>query len=377
MEARARTRFFAAMMAGGAVCGDTFQVSVPSWRPPAPFPGPPPIDPAGKVSSTTSAVLLAAHMVRTPHLNDGMFSQRSNLYHNIDYFLRFSPGAVAGLADGSLRMYIVHDVAHENITSVYRGVVLLRLKRRYTVAGNDARWSAYEEALALEPASSVSSSCVFATDLPDVHLSGDVTKLCKAFPKKLFVASDVCATRSVKKHMQKQLNLTHFNASAALIKFLSTGDKRTLWNCGLVGGDWPTFESFRQKMVRRVEEHYEYLTRESIPIKAVVDMLSLNELVLQLPDSQLITGFPHGPVNAPMHGNLCREKEAEECAHAGRNHSLCIRQVLAKMMSRYYFRHKLGCGKMISCGMEIVASAARVATERPDTPVRKGGVPRS
>jgi hypothetical protein len=89
----------------------------------------------------------------------------------------------------------------------------------------------------------------------------------------------------------------------------------------------------------------------------VLDMLLFNDLVLQHTGS-VVRGWPFGPVNTPMMGQLCgaqaafcerRRRREARAAHTGEMQECDDRTMLAEMLPRMLFAHKLGCGNRLPC----------------------------
>jgi len=93
--------------------------------------------------------------------------------------------------------------------------------------------------------------------------------------------------------------------SKELRAFLYTPDSAA-FNSGIWGGPLPQFEAFRASLEQRTRAHYAAVRRRhGRRPRFVVDMLVFNEAVLSWP-GPVVTGFPEGPVNAPMFGNVCK-----------------------------------------------------------------------
>ena len=285
------------------------------------------------------------------NLHGGSFNGRFSVERHIDSFLQYSSAARRHLDCGGLRMTVVHDQAKTSAPNgTYRGVRLHRLQQPTKWAGNDMRWAGYAEVLALEPPRGA-DACTFAIDLGDVQPTLDLRELCAAHPGALFVGTDVCATKSVKLWARGAVERSNFSASLALRDFLSSADRRTLYNCGIVGGAGRLFDAFVAEMTHRVHAHYAELAARSLPPRMVVDMLALNELALSLQrrGGSLVTGWPHGPVNLPMFGNMCYQNPCYNRSFALHKAPLCGKLVLRDMTTTHYFRHKLGCENKIPC----------------------------
>ena len=148
-----------------------------------------------------------------------------------------------------------------------------------------------------------------------------------------------------------------------------------MWNCGIMGGSRNTIYAAVSHMAARISEHYAQLaartndtdvaltlTNQNSTKKKkeyVVDMLALHEMAIELAPT-IVTGYPHGLVNLPMHGDMC---SLSRCITRNRSYpyvgredcdmTCCTKHELADMIDTHFFRHKLGCGRTIPCGRPI------------------------
>ena len=327
-------------------------------------------------SVAPSSVLLAAHLIAQPNPRGGTFARpnakpRRNLEQHVNMFLSGSPATVAALAEGTLRMFVVHDIPSK-ATTRYRNITLLRLAesmRLPRIPANDARWSAFVHAwptLGIAP-----KACVFTIDWPDVKVAtGEVHHACAAHPAAIFVGSDICDARGVKRWMRGLVWAANYSASADLQALLGGihGGSGSVFNCGIMGGVADVFAPFMASIVQRTALYYEghpwqagmcrcpgAANYSGSDGRTMIDMVIVNELVLERArrGEEVVTGWPHGPLNAPMTGNLCRRyKCSPDLIQTGAGRAVCRREALANLSRSHFFRHKLDCGVLIPCVMD-------------------------
>lgn len=128
-----------------------------------------------------------ADLVRSLSPHGGFFVQNFPMQQKIDTFFKYSPYAARSVADGSLKIVIVHDVPSLNVTS-HANVSLHQVRPQMSLAPNDARWEAYGNAL--RSLALPLHTCVFVIDFGDVHPTRDVRELCHTYRNALFAASD-------------------------------------------------------------------------------------------------------------------------------------------------------------------------------------------
>eukprot|EP00326_Haptolina_ericina_P019849 CAMPEP_0181196210 /NCGR_PEP_ID=MMETSP1096-20121128/15329_1 /TAXON_ID=156174 ORGANISM="Chrysochromulina ericina, Strain CCMP281" /NCGR_SAMPLE_ID=MMETSP1096 /ASSEMBLY_ACC=CAM_ASM_000453 /LENGTH=310 /DNA_ID=CAMNT_0023285925 /DNA_START=180 /DNA_END=1112 /DNA_ORIENTATION=+ len=263
---------------------------------------------------------------------------------------------------------VLHD-SPINFTE-YRGVELRRLTDRTAsvvdrLPSIDGRWVAYERELLRHDGGPADNDCVFAIDLSDVRLIADAAMLCATHPSSLFVGSDSCTTRPVKRWLNGLIPSAGFNASTRMREWMRTFSP--VYNPGIVGGRFALLRPFLHQMAASIEAHYTARPPRPLPASLpadrrsrqlnnslfFVDMLYFNELLLrrngtaesETSSSALMIGYPHGPVNAPMWGNLCRDHnctpETNNFAGFG-NYDCCMyaRQRAFVESGQYYFTHK-------------------------------------
>lgn len=154
--------------------------------------------------------------------------------------------------------------------------------------------------------------------------------------------------------------MSNYTASADLLSLL--GGSGLVFNSGILGGLGPTFRAFLALLVQRTSDYYAAHPSARLPPqrrdedRCVVDMPIVNELILERGRRRelVVTGWPDGPLNAPMSGQLCRARYTcpEEKIVTGSGRQLCRREALANISRRHFFRHKLDCGSTIPCKMD-------------------------
>lgn len=83
----------------------------------------------------------------------------------------------------------------------------------------------------------------------------------------------------------------------------------------------------------------------------------------------IVTGWPYGPINMPMHGDMCSDSSCFQNHSAAKGDKDCIKRELAMSSADHFWRHKLACGRMIPC-----AAYAEVKVREPPISIDGGGV---
>ena len=216
----------------------------------------------------------------------------------------------------------------------------------------DLRWLAY--GTIFERLKLGADACVFAIDLTDVGVIGNLSALCERYPDAIVASSDTCAARTVKRWLRGYAGRANFTLSSRLGDFLLGKVNRStpLHNCAITGGKFAAFEPFRQQMVSAIRRHHQ--PRRHVPSAPLVpivgglppeshwvDMLVFNELLLQRANetgAPTLTGYPRGPVNLPMWSTFC---ERAPCGPKVPVTSACILNRLRSMSPQYFFTHKI------------------------------------
>lgn len=241
-------------------------------------------------------------------------------------------------------------------------------------------------------------ACVLAIDLLDVRVLADVRALCARHPSTLLASTDSCRHGATQTFLRHQLHVTGYTASPALRRHIQLNDTmddalagcgplaigraarrcvlpHLMHNVGLFGGSYARiFAPALARMVHLTHAHYEERARDGRVLPdtyngAVVDMLAFNQIAVewraQHRGAPLVRGWPFGPLNLPFAGELCRahelycahfergaaaEHEGEDEDDAALRHATCDgRTFLAAMQDRFFFAHKVGCGRRLRC----------------------------
>jgi hypothetical protein len=176
--------------------------------------------------------------------------------------------------------------------------------------------------------------CLFVIDISDVRILQSPEKLCRS--NKLYIATDVCDTKNVKKWMQNTYLKGSHGWSNTLVNHLYNYTT-PLWNAGIFGGRIGTLRPFIYKYSENVLKHMSKNNRYP------VDMLAYNEVVESYPRTSIETGFPLGILNAPMWGNTCCNKKYSPCYK--NCSSECTHSAIRK--GGYFFSHKFNPRKKI------------------------------
>ena len=310
------------------------------------------------MTSTEPNLLVSAQLVTGTNIHGGSFKTMAKLHldelvRGIDLVLTHGPAIADGLKTGNLRYLVAHDHATMAHNRSYRGVELYFTSRHIDKPGNDARWRVYADVLEREAARG--TACAFTIDFGDVYpTTWALHELCQQRPGALFLASDSCRHRHVWAWLDWSRRASNFSASAVLdARLLKSGDGRLPYNCGVMGGSAAVLLSAIRDMAWRIEVHYRSLAARGLGHGMIVDMLTMFEMLEQSPPAAgVVTGFPSGPVNLPMHGDFCYG--LAQCqinrSYPYFNRTDCNRLELAEMTRTHFFRHKLGCGRTIPCG---------------------------
>ena len=295
------------------------------------------------------------------------------------------------IASGELSVHVLHDASDLNV-SQHRGVELHQLRGRLRYNPNDGRWNSYGEVIDTLRASRriKDDSCIFAIDLGDVRIIGNLSRLCDQAQTldTLFVGTDVCTKHGKSWLYESQIPQANYSVSPVLRDWLHGNQRFTSsHNCGVLGARLHTFEHFRAAYVARIQSHYQNAAARAT---GVVDMLVFNELIAESCQcggvagpvggetgcnctgliNGLIRGYPYGRVNLPMFGLLCYYHGwwAQQglltpcfCNTSKPDCRLCPTNTIAAMQhdahgelqqkhpydavsSNYFFTHHLGCG---------------------------------
>ena len=324
-------------------------------------------------AAAPAALILGVHLTNTSTKYFPLFGKDADLHSAVDKFVK-SPAVVAGLANGTLRLHVVHDSPLG--THQYKGVSLHHLTpttdtaRRHVLPAQDARWELYGRLLAtLRPDP---RTCVFMVDFKDVVLlRSSLDRLCasadenaevvadgpgrqeslqRVEPSSLFVGSDMCMSDSARKFLRHQLNMSGFQPSAELRRILAARKQPYLHNVGILGGRLPVVERMRRQLESGTKAHYAGRPIDEAP-RYVVDSVLLNDLLLRSAHApaQLVGGWPRGFVNLPMAGELCQPPKFNPYCNAARFRNCRARNLLGAMAPHYYFGHKLSCGGVLDC----------------------------
>lgn len=297
-------------------------------------------------------LLLSAQLTnQSKNIHGGSFrvlerAHLDRLETGINLVLRDGPAILEGLANGTLRMMLLHDQEAYMHNSTYRGVELRYISQRMNRPGNDVRWQHYRDVLYQE----IGMRCVFAIDFGDVYpTTAALHRLCDAHPGKLLLASDACAWRQTWGWVDHARTVSNFSASDAFNQILVAKPKdRVVYNCGIMGGRAQVVHSVIAHMAARIDAHYTSMEARGLQVKMCVDMLTIWETLHEL-RTPVYTGYPLGRVNLPMHGNFCGWSQCSNQSYAYHGKPDCQKYELSHMTQTHFFRHKLGCGKTIPC----------------------------
>ena len=184
--------------------------------------------------------------------------------------------------------------------------------------------------------------CAFCIDITDVA----VLRLppCAALPEqKVFIATDALNPR-IKGWMHKAARRTWLlNASTDRYHALLDGQTDELiFNNGVVGGRRAAFGAALGRVRARIEANWLSVGASSstsaamdAPFIGGGDMVVWNEVLSN--ESDVVTGYPYGPVNLPMWGGMCaahRSADGHHCSGA------CRHQWLNATRGLFWFTHK-------------------------------------
>ena len=361
-------------------------------------------------AGTPSAIVFGALLDRRGSTHEGAgknFRPELRMYTVrvvVDQFLK-SAAAMYGLGNNTLRVHVIHEAPGPRLQR-YRGVYLHRLQRHinYSAAelpmpAHDARWEAIQAVIDEElPHPIADSACVFSIDFLDVRILGDARSLCVSNPTALHASSDICVDSVVDHMLRWQHELTGWlpqpstsQMDALLHDRLNISDRcrqshtlmrrgrlpfdecepRIGHNVGIWGGSFRSvFVPVLRAMASRTRGFYDTLS--SVVPRQVVDMLTFHEVVLTY-RGPLVRGWPYGPLNTPIAGQLCgaerfycrslalehasRQADAAQLggslvrsSSGAASRGQCDdRTLLGAIQARTFFAHKLGCGHRLPC----------------------------
>lgn len=314
--------------------------------------------------------------------------RRRTIHLLVEQFLR-AKAAADGVANGTLEVHVMHeapgnDYQNYNRVHLHRLTGKLRTANGVAIDPHDSRWEALLELISRirRPAN---MSCAFSIDFIDVRLLRDPRELC-ASPESvqpaqppLFVSTDVvgpCVRNVSHMFLRTQARATGYVVSPRLDAFLATTSYQdgrceaeanasgwarqrvarqcnvltTTFNCGVWGAPFGTFLSALHWLAAATTRTYAAMQSPA----CCLDMLLVNELALRH-EGEVVRGWPYGPFSMPMQAQLCGAESffcasAKQVRAANRSGVPCSpRTMLAAMQPRYFFGHKVGCGRTIPC----------------------------
>eukprot|EP00966_Prymnesium_polylepis_P073726 1711403-Prymnesium_polylepis.1 len=328
-----------------------------------------------------TTVVLAAFLRSAPNPHGGAFRAPANdVRRPVHALLQRSPGLCPS------QLHVVHDT---NLTDrSYRGATLHRVAGNASLLGNDLRW-AYFRALLRR----LEWRCAYAVDLTDVNV------LCLpacSESKQLHFSGEACEMIS-KQWMYGHMVRMRLRRSAFEAvwpwwgKFLTFLDEQgTTVNSGVVGGHRTAFAPALESMV----EGYERLWRTRAALNwSGSDMFAWNGIALTLNRTDVVRGYPFGPVTLPWMGKLvhepgpgqelCLNVRHSDPDHPGsqcRNSSACVGMWASELAGgRYWFAHKLPewWGRVAAAGARRAREAAGLTGGCPTQVVERVGGPAS
>lgn len=303
-----------------------------------------------RVGSASKSVVLAAFLNTAPNIHGGAFRKSVDLVKHVRDLLHRSPGICPR------QLHVIHDKENITDTECCGGVTLHRFAGDVAHLGNDQRWP-YVQQVLRKP--TVAWHCAFVIDF-------DVSVFCLppceeeaalAAPSKLIVSGEVCKI-SPKQWLWAhsiRMGRDHLARSVRTWPLISRmlHDQGPMFNCAMVGGRRDVFEPALDAVVA----DYTRLWRtRSTHYWSGADMLLWNGQALKRGFEQVVTGYPHGPVNLPLDGKLAAHTDGtlyyEMCLNIDHRDPAngtapckskeCILDWAANVsLNRYYFGHKL------------------------------------
>jgi hypothetical protein len=282
-------------------------------------------------SDSSLTLIVATFLVgsRNTHMS-GSFGKRQrsleSIIKGVDDMVARSPG----LCNPGVRLFVIHDV-ETNVTS-WRGATLVHFPPKVSVP-TDRRW-----ALVLRMLTERAWDCAFAVDLADVNVLR--VPSCRALPPRLYIGSDGCSG-GIRKWLRRKAIRTRLNSSHSARYLAFLGDPlTTILNAGVVGGPRSAFEPALRALVGRFRRHWAVHTN----LEDGGDMILWNEVGLE---SDVVTGYPLGPVNYPMYGMFCGMHHS--CRNASRANGICslperkhrVHMWVNQTRGQYWFGHKM------------------------------------
>ena len=282
-------------------------------------------------SDSSLTLIVATFLVgsRNTHMS-GSFGKRQRSLESITKGVDDMVARSPGLCNPGVRLFVIHDV-ETNVTS-WRGATLVHFPPKVSVP-TDRRW-----ALVLRMLTERAWDCAFAVDLADVNVLR--VPSCRALPPRLYIGSDGCSG-GIRKWLRRKAIRTRLNSSHSARYLAFLGDPQTtILNAGVVGGPRSAFEPALRALVGRFRRHWAVHTN----LEDGGDMILWNEVGLE---SDVVTGYPLGPVNYPMYGMFCGMHHS--CRNASRANGICslaerkhrVHMWVNQTRGQYWFGHKM------------------------------------
>lgn len=300
---------------------------------------------SGSAAGEPVTVVLTAFLTAAPNVHIGSFgnSGHGGVRAALTAFLQRSPGLCPS------NLHVVHDSTLVADTQLFN-VSLHRFAPNLTVLGNDVRWDLFAHVLRR-----IAWDCAFAVDLTDIS----VLCLPTCHPGRgLIVGSDDCSLGTARwlhrvagrfdAKTNGTISTTNDGVGASLWRF-SHNKSAMVSNCGIVGGHRSVLEPALDKMVAQLHTHWDESRQTRLLPGA--DMVLWNWAVHMRLASGLpvVTGYPIGPVNLPMHGRLAEPGKTSTChiLHEDERQAghkcveRCRNEWANRTMGHYWFGHKL------------------------------------
>ena len=292
----------------------------------------------------------------------------------------------SALCSDGVELHVVHNLPTDPAVSTRRGVIYHadppsgRQGRMPPMPTIDRRFWLLQRLLQGRGAS---WDCIVAVDLTDVDVLRVPRCSIDLLPRQLLVASDNCGG-AVKRWVTRKGADAGFNSTQGdgFRAYLSTpaDGKRCICNCGIVGGHRAALMRALRYVVDRLATVWAAGTAGALRLAAhklrdpVGDMVAWNEYCYEH-SVDLITGYPHGPVNLPMYGlhpaGYTPPPPLGCNSSLGANSELCLLKWHTAHVGHYYFGHKLpGWVRWLhlppTCRIELPAGTLRRQGPRED-----------
>ena len=296
---------------------------------------------------------------KTQDAHGGAFTGRTrSLKRVLANFVQNSPG-LCGLGRYQ-SLLVLHDARSELGDSwapaPATGIYVRRVQQplRETLQPIEARWIHIHNELFGAGRGGFSSShgewhCAFAVDVSDVRVLRAAPCATLEEEGALVLASDHYNPYHLRRWLLQRSGMTRFNETWDTARWRRLTHRwlasAPLYNAGIVGGPRRVFEGALSQVVELLRRHQSRFPREAAT-QPGLDMLAWNDVAARIAEKlqepqptpiarAIVTGYPHGPANLPMSGQVRNHGRPcdETCRHRFLNQT--------RQSEVYWFAHKV------------------------------------